>query len=83
MNRSQLRLMEPISVNGRPWDESQSIGVTSGGGGGCSTRCFSSHICTLCCSSVLQLIHLSLKWSILSQKILWELVHHQYQGGSS
>ena len=34
MNRSQLRLMEPISVNGRPWDESQSIRVTSGGGGG-------------------------------------------------
>ena len=82
MNRSQLRSMEPISVNGRPWDELQSIGVT-GGGGGCSTRCFSSHICTLCRSSVLQLIHLSLKWSILSQKILWELVHHQYQGGSS
>ena len=32
MNRSQLRSMEPISVNRRPWDELQSIGVTIRGG---------------------------------------------------
>ena len=41
--------------------------------------CVSSHICTLCCLSVLQLITLSLTWSVPSQKILWELVHSQYQ----
>ena len=63
----------------RPTNLWQGRIIACNAGGGCSVRCVSSHICTLCCLSVLQVIDLSLQWSIPSQKILWELVHHQYQ----